>query len=128
MDKTVDLIDLQGAVRRATFAQLRKVTPTEALLMTIPTNLRFGRQVKYLKSALPEVLQAIAMDSTEQQGSNSIGSPPPTQELTNTPRWITHRKSVVTKKRSKRKTVKGETPSLLKGRLHPQNLKKKNLK
>ena len=38
-DKTVDLIDLQGTVRRATFAQLRKVTPTEALLTTIPTNL-----------------------------------------------------------------------------------------
>ena len=86
--------------------------------MTIPTNLRFGRQAKYLKSALPEVLQAIAMDSMEQQGSDSMGSPPPTQELTNTPRWITHQKRVVAKKRSKRRTVKGEIPSFWKGRLH----------
>ena len=91
-DKTVDLIDLQGVVRRATFAQLKKVTPTEALLMTIPTNLQFSRQAKYLKSALPEVLQAIAKDSMKQQGSDDMCPSPSTQKLTNASRWATHQK------------------------------------
>ena len=58
-DKTVDIIDQQGKTRRATFPQLRKVTPMEALLTKIPANMRYGRQAKYLKSSLPEVLRDI---------------------------------------------------------------------
>ena len=36
-DKTVDIRDQKGKIRRATFPQLRKVTPTEALIMTMTT-------------------------------------------------------------------------------------------
>ena len=63
-DKTVDISDQTGKVRRATFSQLKKTTPTEALISKIPINLRYGRQSKYLKSSLPESLKAITKEST----------------------------------------------------------------
>ena len=62
-DKTVDIIDQQGKTRRVTFLQLRKVTPMEALLTKIPANMRYGRQAKYLKSSLPEVLRDISLNA-----------------------------------------------------------------
>ena len=62
-DKMVDIIDQQGKTRRATFPQLRKVTPMEALLTKIPANMRYGRQAKYLKSSLPEVLRDISLNA-----------------------------------------------------------------
>ena len=52
-EKTADIIDNKGMVRRAAFKQLKKVTPVEGLLTQVPTNLMFGRQAKYLKSSLP---------------------------------------------------------------------------
>ena len=59
----MDIIDQQGKTRRVTFPQLRKVTPTEALLTKIPANMRYGRQAKYLKSSLPEVLRDISLNA-----------------------------------------------------------------
>ena len=59
----MDIIDQQGKTRRAMFPQLRKVTPTEALLTKIPANMRYGRQAKYLKSSLPEVLRDISLNA-----------------------------------------------------------------
>ena len=53
----MDIINNRGEVRRTTFPQLKKVTPMEALIMKIPINVRYGRQVKYLKSTLPEALR-----------------------------------------------------------------------
>ena len=58
----MDIIDQQGKTRRVTFPQLRKVTPTEALLTKILANMRYGRQAKYLKSSLPEVLRDISAE------------------------------------------------------------------
>ena len=59
-DKMVDIINNRGVVRRATFPQLKKVTPMEALITKILINVRYGRQAKYLKSALPEALRAVS--------------------------------------------------------------------
>ena len=80
-DKTVDIINNKGDVRRATFPQLKKVTPMEALIMKIPANLRFGRQAKYLKTTLPEVLKEIALDTevsrvTSNQSNLASRKPP----------------------------------------------------
>ena len=61
-DKTVDIMNNRGEVRRATFPQLKKVTPMEALIMKIPINVRYGRQAKYLKSTLPEALREVTGD------------------------------------------------------------------
>ena len=41
-DKTVDIIYNNGTVRRVTFKQLKRITPTEGLLTQVPTNLMFG--------------------------------------------------------------------------------------
>ena len=62
-DKTVDISDQAGKIRRATFAQLKNTTPIEALISKIPINLRYGRQSKYLKSSLPESLKAITKEN-----------------------------------------------------------------
>ena len=59
----MDIIDQQGKTRRTTFPQLRRVTPMEALLTKIPANMKYGRQAKYLKSSLPEVLRDISVDA-----------------------------------------------------------------
>ena len=58
-DKMADIIDNKGMVRRATFKQLKRITPTEGLLTQVPTNLMFGRQAKYLKSSLPQILKDV---------------------------------------------------------------------
>ena len=58
-DKTADIIDNKGTVRRVTFKQLKRVSPTEGLLTQVPTNLMFGRQAKYLKSSLPQILRDV---------------------------------------------------------------------
>ena len=52
----------RGEVRRATFPQLKKVTPMEALITKILINVRYGRQAKYLKSTLPEALREVTGD------------------------------------------------------------------
>ena len=77
-DKTVDISDQTGKVRRATFSQLKKTTSTEALISKIPINLRYGRQSKYLKSSLPESLKAITKESTTPH-SNKTSSRIPRQ-------------------------------------------------
>ena len=41
-DKTADIIDNKGTVRRVTFKQLKRITQTEGLLTQVPTNLMFG--------------------------------------------------------------------------------------
>ena len=66
-DKTVDIMNNKGEVRRATFPQLKKVTPMEALIMKIPINVRYGRQAKYLKSTLPEALREVTGDLCEKR-------------------------------------------------------------
>ena len=58
-DKTVDISDQTGKIRRATFSQLKKTTPMEAFISKIPINRRYGRQSKYLVSSLPDSLKAI---------------------------------------------------------------------
>ena len=65
-DKMVDIMNNRGEVQRATFIQLKKITPMEALVTKIPMNLRYGRQVKYLKSTLPEVLGEMAKDPVQE--------------------------------------------------------------
>ena len=64
-DKTVDIMNNKGEVRRATFPQLKKVTPMEALITKIPINVRYRRQAKYLKSTLPEALREVTGDLRE---------------------------------------------------------------
>ena len=61
----VDIMNNRGEVRRATFPQLKKVTPIKALITKIPMNLRYGRQAKYLKSTLPEVLREVTEDPVQ---------------------------------------------------------------
>ena len=58
-EKMVDIIDNKGTVRRAAFKQLKRVTPVKGLLTQVPTNLMFGRQAKYLKSSLPQILKDV---------------------------------------------------------------------
>ena len=74
-DKTVDIINNKGDVRRVTFPELKKVTPMEALITLIPANLRFGRQAKYLKSTLPEVLKEIALDTEVSRVTSNQSNP-----------------------------------------------------
>ena len=66
-DKTVDIMNNKGEIRRAMFPQLKKVTPMEALIMKIPINVRYGRQAKYLKSTLPEALREVTGDLSEKR-------------------------------------------------------------
>ena len=66
-DKTVDIMNNKGEVRRATFPQLKKVTPMGALITKIPINVRYGRQAKYLKSTLPEALREVTGDLREKR-------------------------------------------------------------
>ena len=72
----------RGEVRRATFPQLKKVTPMEALITKIPMNLRYGRQAKYLKSTLPEVLREVTEDPVQKQITGK--TIPGTQSLSKT--------------------------------------------
>ena len=85
-DKTVDIVDQQGKTRRATFPQLIKVTPTEALLTKIPANLRYGRQAKYLKSNLPEVLKNLTIDTPVDRRRHSTTQPTGLQSQWSKPR------------------------------------------
>ena len=64
----------RGEVRRATFPKLKKVTPMEALIMKILINVRYGRQAKYLKSTLPEVLREVTGDLS---GTRTAAKPNP---------------------------------------------------
>ena len=66
-DKTVDIMNNKGEVRRAMFPQLKKVTPMEALITKIPINVRYGRQVKFLKSTLPEALREVTGDLSKKR-------------------------------------------------------------
>ena len=56
-DKMVDIINNRGDVQRATFPQLKKITPMEALITKVPMNLRFGRQAKYFQKHITRSLE-----------------------------------------------------------------------
>ena len=116
-DKTVDIIDQQGKTRRTTFLQLRRVTPTEALLTKIPANLRFGRQAKYLKSSLPEILKDISMDT---EGKKVTPGRLSAIRLKPTGKCPTAKKTL-TAAMKKAKV----TPTAWRHRLHPHKLKRK---
>ena len=120
-DKTVDIINNKGDVRRATFPQLKKVTPTEALITKIPVNLRFGRQVKYLKSTLPEVLKEIALDTevsrvTSNQ-SNLASRKPPLRH--------NHLTKCQSEKITRKKPARCSATLLWCNHLHPQSTKRR---
>ena len=51
------------------------MTPKEALITKIPANLRFGRQAKFLKSTLPEVLKEIALDKEVSRVTSNQSNP-----------------------------------------------------
>ena len=111
-DKTVDIRDQKGKIRRATFPQLRKVTPTEALITKIPANLRYGRQAKYLKSSLPKILQEIARQDTV---------PTPNTSASDTRRVeIANTKGLPPKKRTRVQPIKRAQKTLWKHRLRPR--------
>ena len=115
-DKMVDIINNRCEVRRAMFPQLKRVMPIEALIMKIPINVRYGRQAKYLKSALPEALKAVSRDLSEMMVA---GKPRPT--------GVKSTKSGTPRKKTKRKLVK-VTRSVThpwRHRLCPRNLKTK---
>ena len=116
-DKTVDIINNRGEVRRAMFPQLKRVTPMEALITKILINVRYGRQAKYLKSALPEALRAVSGDS-----SRAMDKPNPTEPTINKPT-----KSGTPTIQTKRRLVKGmkNVTHTWHHRLRPRNLKGK---
>ena len=55
--KMADISDTTGKIRRANFAQLKKVTHEEHLISQVPPNLKYGRTAKYLTSAIPKVME-----------------------------------------------------------------------
>ena len=69
----------------------------EALIPKIPINVHYGRQAKYLKSALPEALGAVSGDS-----SRVMDKPNPTEPTINKPT-----KSGTSTILTKRRLVKG---------------------
>ena len=71
-EKTADIIDNKGIVRRTAFKQLEKVTPVESLLTQVPTNLMFGRQAKYLKSSLPQILKDLYEPAPSQKSCSTL--------------------------------------------------------
>ena len=115
-DKTVDIINNRGEVRRATFPQLKKVTPMEALITKIPINVIYGRQAKYLKSTLPEALREVTGDLSE---TRTAAKPNPSR--------VNPSKPETPRKKTKRKLVKvtGNVTQPWLNRLCPQNLKTK---
>ena len=115
-DKTVDIINNRGEVRRAMFPQLKKVTPMEALIMKIPINVRYGRQAKYLKSTLPEALREVIGDLNDMR---TAAKPSPS--------GVNSSKPGTPRKKTKRKLVKvmGNITRPWLNRLRPQNLKTK---
>ena len=115
-DKTVDIINNRGEVRRATFPQLKKVTPMEALIMKILINVRYGRHAKYLKSTLPEALREVTRDLSEMRTAVKLS-----------PSGVNSSKPGTPRKKTKRKLVK-VTRNITRPWLHrlcPQNLKTK---
>ena len=119
-DKTVDIINKKGDIQRAMFPQLKKVTPTEALITRIPANLRFGRQATYLKSTLPEVLREMALDPEQEQGTQTQGLP--RSSRSGCPKRRLH------ERKTNRKLVKRDSVLSWQSRLRPWILKRKNLK
>ena len=120
-DKTVDIMNNKGEVRRAMFPQLKKVTPMEALITKIPINVRYGRQAKYLKSTLPEALREVTGDLSEKR---TTAKPNP---KTSGPSEISSLKRGISRMKTKRKLVKatGNVTRPWWNRLHPWNLQKK---
>ena len=115
-DKTVDIINNKGEVSRATFPQLKKVTPMEALITKIPINVRYGRQAKYLKSALPEALRAVSGDLSKTRIAVELKPSGNKPAKSGTPRKKTKRKLV---------KVKRNVTQSWWHRLHLRNLKTK---
>ena len=115
-DKTVDIMNNRGEVRRATFPQLKKVTPMEALITKIPINVRYGRQANYLKSTLPEALREVTGDLS---GTRTAAKPNPS--------GVNSSKQGTPRKKTKRKLVKvtGNITQPWLNRLRLQNLKTK---
>ena len=99
-DKTVDIMNNKGEVSRATFPQLKKVTPMEALIMKILINVRYGRQAKYLKSTLPEALRELTGDLSKKKAA---AKPNP---KTSGPSGISSLKRRIPRMKTKRKLVK----------------------
>ena len=93
-DKMVDIINNRGEVRRATFPQLKKVTPMEALITKIPINVRYGRQAKYLKSALPEALRAVCGELSGTRIATELKPSGDKPTKSGTPRMKTKRRLV----------------------------------
>ena len=114
----MDIINNKGEVRRATFLQLKKVTPMEALITKIPINIRYGRQAKYLKSTLPEVLREVTRELKKKRVTVK-----PIPE-TPSPFKINSLKQGVSGKKTKRKLVKTVKSLSWRNRLHPRKLKK----
>ena len=115
-DKMVDIINNRGEVRRATFPQLKKVMPMEALITKILINVRYGRQAEYLKSTLPKALRAVSgeLSRTRIAAELKLSGDKPTKS--GTPTMKTKRKLV--------KVTRNVTHPW-QHRLHPQNLKTK---
>ena len=111
----------KGEVRRATFPQLKKATPMEALIMKIPIDVRYQRQAKYLKSTLPEALREVTGDLSEKRTAAAEPNP-----KTSGPSGISSLKRGIPRMKTKRKLVKvtGNIAQPWLNRLHPQNLQK----
>ena len=108
----------KGEVRRATFPQLKKVTPMEALITKIPMNVKYGRQAKYLKSTLPEVLREVTGELRQKRVTAKPISESPS------PFKISSLKQGVSGKKTKRKLVKTVKSLSWQNRLYPRKLKK----
>ena len=80
------------------FPQLKRVTPMEALITKILINVWYGRQGKYLKSALPEALRAVSGDLSM---ATVVDKPNPTEPTVNKPT-----KSGIPTTKTKRRLVK----------------------
>ena len=109
-EKTADIIDNRGMVRRAAFKQLKRVTPVKGLLTQVPMNLMFGRQTKYLKSSLPQILKEIYEPAPSQKEHSTPEQPwrkrnPSRKSLVNhsttLPTKVSHRRHFGTQNKSR---------------------------
>ena len=88
----------------------------EALITKIPINVRYGRQVKYLKSTLPEALRAMSGELSGTRIATELKPSGDKPTKSGTPRKKTKRKLVM---------VTRNVTHPWWHRLHPQNLKTK---
>ena len=124
-DKTVDVSNQAGKVRRATFSQLIKTTPTEALISKIPINLRYGRRSKYLNSSLPESLRTMAKSMSKDRTVHANDTPTQTRRQASTKSVQTGYSSA---KKARPKAVTRFPGSAWKYRLRPRKSTQLQLK